>query len=124
MSPLVRRIKKTNHFWGNDMFDVLKRFWLTALGAMGTLSALGLGALMPGPAVAQQIPAPDAYGEITDCTTTALDPVNRPFGMGTYEDKSSILDVIFRNALGRFTPKFRLTSDDGDPATVDPSGSG
>ena len=40
---------------------ILKRLLVTALGA------LGLGALAAGPATAQQIPAPDAYGDSLAC---------------------------------------------------------
>ena len=46
---------------------VLKRFVITALGA------LGLGALAAGPTFAQQIPAPDAYGDPQACAADVLE---------------------------------------------------
>ena len=49
------------HAMNRGTLMVLKRFLITALGA------LGLGALAAGPTFAQQIPAPDAYGDPQAC---------------------------------------------------------
>ena len=49
------------HAMNRGTLMVLKRFVIMALGA------LGLGALAAGPTFAQQIPAPDAYGDPQAC---------------------------------------------------------
>ena len=51
---------------------VLKRFVIMALGA------LGLGALAAGPTFAQQIPAPDAYGDPLSCAEDFADDAATP----------------------------------------------
>ena len=55
---------------------VLKRFRITALGA------LGLGALAAGPATAQQVPAPDLFDDQVACSSNVpAGMANAPLGM-------------------------------------------
>ena len=74
---------------------VLKRLFLTALGA------LGLGALIAAPASAQQIPAPRLYGDITGCVTDAPDSVTKARAKGK---TPSILDAAFEGVPNALTP--------------------
>ena len=57
-------LSKKGHLMKRGTLMVLKRLLMTALGA------LSLGALATGPASAQQIPAPDAYGDPQACATS------------------------------------------------------
>ena len=55
---------RKGHLMKRGTLMVLKRLLMTALGA------LSLGALVAGPASAQQIPAPDAYGDPQACAAS------------------------------------------------------
>ncbi len=75
---------------------VLKRFLVTALGA------LGLTALAAGTAVAQQIPAPKLYSDISECApTTAQAPANATGRRNNRADPSWLDTVLaVREAAG------------------------
>ena len=93
---------------------VLKRLFLTALGAFG------LGALAAGPVFAQgQIPAPRLYGDITGCTTDAPDSVTKA-GMRGGMTTPSKLDAAFEGV-----PNALTNSEQGDlTATLSPCNDG
>ena len=55
---------RKGHLMNRGTLMVLKRLLMTALGA------LSLSALAAGPASAQQIPAPDAYGDPQACAAS------------------------------------------------------
>ena len=95
---------------------VLKRLLITAL------SALGLGALAAGPAVAQRdgnIPAPKTFEGVLGCGATSLMP-----GMPTVIPQGGMLsplDVALRGANGMGTPMaLVLVNDDGTGTPDDP----
>ncbi len=82
---------------------VLKRFVIMALGA------LGLGALAAGPTFAQQIPAPDAYGDPLSCAEDFADDAATP---GTGEVGDDGLTDAERIALEMGTRAMACADDD------------
>ena len=68
-------LSKKGHLMKRGTLMVLKRLLMTALGA------LSLSALATGPASAQQIPAPDAYGDPAACAA-AITEMTATAGMG------------------------------------------
>ena len=76
---------------------VLKRLFITALGA------LGLGALAAGPAAAQQIPAPDFYGDAIACANgfgqAGMAPKTHPIDAAT-KNQSSLTDAVLSGLNG------------------------
>ena len=86
---------------------VLKRLFVTALGA------LGLGALATGPASAQQVPPPDFFGDQIACSSSnAMATVPDPLaGTGANMMGPSLLEQALRGATGM-----------GDPQMIDTTG--
>ena len=84
---------------------ILKRLLVTALGAMG------LGVLAAGPATAQQIPAPDAYGDSLACQNGI--PVIKAKAMKDHPLDSGIEDGGLSNAqIASLTAMARACADD------------
>ena len=86
---------------------VLKRLLVTTLGA------LGLGALATGPTFAQQVPAPDFFGDQIVCSTAnAAATVPNPLaGTGANMMGPSLLDQALRGTTGMGDPQLTTTAD-------------